>query len=266
MDNELHIKIEKYLNGDMPQEEAVLFEQQIANSDTLRKEVLLSEQLQGFFGNKPGSKQIPNNEFTKRLSDFIKSEESQRIRTSLSKAKNQYKKEHSVRKRNKYPLMVASILLLLIIPTISYFLLKPTDPEKLYTEFYDIKDIPSLTKRDTQPPELTNGLIAFDKKEYEKALSYFEKYIEKEKDVSPSTYIYTGVINTYLKRYDTALAEYDKLISSNTIDQSKGLWFKALTYLKMRNIKQAKSTLGIILKSEHNFKYTEAKKLLQELE
>jgi len=49
------------------------------------------------------------------------------------------------------------------------------------------------------------------------------------------------------------------------LDRSKGLWFKALVYLKMDDKKSAKHTLKKITENLSNFNYTKAEKLLAEL-
>jgi len=53
--------------------------------------------------------------------------------------------------------------------------------------------------------------------------------------------------------------------NSRLLDRSKGLWFKALAYLKANDKEKAIETLELIIRRPENFRYQEAKELLKKL-
>jgi len=138
--------------------------------------------------------------------------------------------------------------------------------EDLFLKHYNLNDLPSLAKRSDANNDLTKGMNAFKIKEYKKALYFFGKINEKYILKNPSLFLYVGVANLELNKNEKAINTFDKLINSNLLDASKGYWFKALVYLKSKNVVKAKETLLIIASNKSNYKYKEAKSILEKLE
>ncbi|MDY8138110.1 hypothetical protein [Aquimarina sp. 2201CG5-10] len=263
MKEDIQLKIERYISGSMSAEEVRLFEEQIAKDISLRDEVLLSKQINHHYKNNKNQTLSPDNQFTRDLKDFIESEESEQIKTRISSISKTYHNKNTF-SRKKF-LFVAATIVLLAMTTFSLILFNTDTPDELFAQYYHKEDLPSLVKRERQVSILTQGVIAFHENDFEKSAKLLQEYQTQEKNLNPSVYIYSGMAYTQLEDYDLALKEFDKMINANTIDSSKGLWFKALAYLKMNDLKNLETTLKSITSSSSNFKYLEAKELLDKL-
>ncbi|WP_290702158.1 tetratricopeptide repeat protein, partial [Lacinutrix sp.] len=78
-------------------------------------------------------------------------------------------------------------------------------------------------------------------------------------------FLYLGVSQLELENYTEALKNFQKIIDSKTMDQSKGYWYKALTYLKMDDRENAIKEFEISAYSPKHFNHVEARELLKEL-
>ncbi|MBQ0740130.1 hypothetical protein J9332_38200, partial [Aquimarina celericrescens] len=63
-----------------------------------------------------------------------------------------------------------------------------------------------------------------------------------------------------------AIKSFEKLLGSDTLDASKAYWYLSLTYLKINKVEEAKTQLQILSKNPQNYKYKEAKELLNRLQ
>ncbi len=97
-------------------------------------------------------------------------------------------------------------------------------------------------------------------------MSNFQEYINTHtEEINPLVYIYTELIYSEKNELDKAVREFQILENSNSIDSSRALWYKALTYLKFDKTTKGKEILLRILKDSTNYKYKEAKELLGKL-
>ena len=263
MDDHLKLKIESYIGNAMSDEEKALFEQQIEQDLKLKKEVALAKELNHFLRDEVISEQT-DTKSTKEMAAFLRSKEAKKIEDTLLKVKHEYKAKTTTPKKKNYLLVAASIAFLLI-SSIAYYIHEQSTPQKLYAQYYSVTDLPSVLKRGNQQDNLVKGVLKFNESDYTEALKLFDSYKNLNTDLNPSVYLYTGVANMQLEQYNNALAAFDKMIQSNSIDHSKGLWFKALLYLKKGNKTEAKITLTKIVKDTQNFKFKEAKALLKKL-
>ena len=56
------------------------------------------------------------------------------------------------------------------------------------------------------------------------------------------------------------------MLNSNSIDSSKGMWFKALVFMKCKDIDALKAILKKISADKNNYNYNKALLVLEELE
>ncbi|MCH9661213.1 MAG: hypothetical protein K0U54_09910, partial [Bacteroidetes bacterium] len=110
------------------------------------------------------------------------------------------------------------------------------------------------------------GVLAFQKEEYPEALQHFEVYKSKGLHLNDAVYLYSGMSHIALGDFESGHSDFDILIASNSLDASKGLWFKALAYLKANDTHKAKQMLLEILSDSSNFNTTKAQELFEELE
>ena len=263
MNDELKLKIESYLGGSMSAEEAESFSREIEMDPNLKAEVQLSADINFHLAEKALGSDIPDNEYTRTLKSYFQSDEAKEIEVKLRQVQSDYKESQDSSKRPKLYLY-AAILTILIITTIGVFFFGSDTNSQLYASYYSPKDVPSIVTRGDETA-LNLGAAAFQNKEYAEAMKVFENYLNSEANFNPSVYIYTGLSNLELGQHTEAISEFDKLINSNSIDSSKGLWFKALAYLKMDQTEDAKQVLEIITESSNNFNYNKARELLDEL-
>lgn len=267
MDEKLLLKIEAYLSNSMTNEESLIFEQELKQNESLQKEVDLAKELNHFLSDGVINTKPSDKKYEKELTNYFDSEEAKNIEKLLRDAQQEYRtsNETPVRKISQKKIFYAAAsITIFMICVFSYNLLNKQSTEKLFVEYYQASDLPSVTKRADEQNDLINGVKRFNDSKYKESLELLKVY-ESTENLNPSVYIYAGMANLKLIKYQKAIIEFDKLINSNSIDKSKGLWFKALTYLKMKDKRNARMILEIIIQNENNFKFKEAKELLEKL-
>lgn len=266
MDDNLKLKIESYIGNFMSKEEALLFEKQIKKDGTLQKEVALAKELNQFLRDDfIDSNKSNNNEFKKEIKKFLKTDEAKQLEKKLLKVKNEYKSDNLKPKKKKYFYAAAVVAFLFMSVLVYNNVNQSANPEKMFTEYYSLNDLPSIIKRDNYQDDFIKGVLKLKELKYSEALALFNRYKTNTKNMDKTVFIYTGITNMELENYDNAIVEFDKMIESNLIDHSKGLWFKALLYLKKQDKINAKNTLEIIVSDTTNFKFKAAKELLDKL-
>ena len=264
MNDALRKKIDAYVEGKLNPEEVRLFENEIKLNSELKEEISLSKEILNYLSNsKEDDLEIPDNEYHQKLRSFFNSDEAKTLENTLLKVRQEYHKKRKPNRKNYRA--IAAVLILLIVSTIGYLTFNRTSKETLFDQYYSNKDLPSTIQRNNEQTDFTKGVIKFEQKEYANALVYFEKYKSQTKKYNTALLLYTGVTNMQLGEYEAALTDFDSVISSGSIDYSKGLWFKALTYIKVKDIENAKITLNVVLEKQSNFKFKEAQELLPKL-
>lgn len=76
---------------------------------------------------------------------------------------------------------------------------------------------------------------------------------------------YIGMSYLELEQPKEAVVFFDKLYNSDSFDQSKGLWYKCLVYLKINDNVKLKNTLIKIIENPANYNYNKARELLDDL-
>lgn len=263
MKEEIYKRIEAYLGGDMPPEEIVLFEKELEENDALKKELDLYNKLNYHLGNKIIDDKLPDNLYTKELNEFLVSEEANQIKKNLEDAKNKYLVKKPSSKSKIYVRLAAAVILLLIISRIGFQLINT--PASLFNDYYNPNDLPSLVKRNDSQSNLYEGIIAFNNKKYDEAITDFEAYKRSEKEINTLMFLYQGMSYLELDENDKAIEAFKIVSTSNILDSSRGLWFEALVYLKAKDDLNAKKILEKIRSNSSNFKFKEAKELLDKL-
>ena len=257
MDN-LQLKIEAYISNTMSKEESLAFEKEMQNNTKLTKEVNLAKQLNHFLTDEYIPKSYNDNILKEKFKIYLESDEAIKTKNLLLEIKKEY--SNKSKKKNYY--LIAASITILVFSLIIFNLFKNTKTN-LYTQYFSVNDLPSVIKRNDTNNLFAKGVLAFKIKNYNDALAHFNAY-KKQKNIDNSVYLYTSIAYTSLNKYQKALTEIDKIIAKNTIDKPKGLWFKALIYLKMEDNIKAKKILQQLIKNS-NYKNLEAKKIVQEI-
>ena len=254
---------EQYLDGSMTNTEKQAFETQLENNQELAEYIELNKEMQIQYNDEDWSF-VDDNTNTKILEDYLKSEDAKTIKVSISKVNTDFVHKTPLNRKAYYSYfaIAASIALL-----IGYFIFNSSEGSlKIYSQYNDWSTLPSLTTRgNSDDGILVKGEDAFLAKDFIKSEHYFDTFLKNNAELNPSVLVYHGISNLELENYDEALKAFNKLIESNTLDRSKGYWYKALVYLKMDDRDNAVKQLDIITSNVSYYNYSLAKEILEKL-
>jgi len=261
-------EVDYYLDGDLDNEALKRFEIELKQNKDLQEYVSVSKQMQLNYNNKEwdyikGSKSDKIDE----LEQYLNSDEAKEINSVIQEVSGKYlyeaKSTKALKRLYPYIVMAASIIIL-----VGYFTINASQTNQdLYEQNNDWGNLPSLLSRGNSEDQLLiDGENAFLDKDYQLAKENFNVFAESNSEISPTVMLYLGISQLETNDYNLALKTFDGIINRNTIDKSKGYWYKSLVYLKMNDKKSAIEQLKIILSNTDNYKYNEAAKLLKELD
>ena len=262
---ERYKNIESYLGNTMLPEERKRFEEVLQQDATLKEEVSLYKQLNFYLKQDgPEVENLPQTDFTNKVRAFLNTEEAQNIRKNIRQETQGYEPQQKVFSIKHYRWAAAILLLLIVsIMTVQFFNRSNT-PQELYASYYQEKDLPSLIKRDHRESILYTGINNFKAKDYQQALADFEGYESSGKAIDTAFFLYKGVTQLHLDQPDAAIASFDLVANSQLLNHSKGIWFKALAYLKLDDTSNAKAVLKEIVQQPENFNSDKAQLILDE--
>lgn len=261
-------QIELYLNGSMDAKAKADFEDRLQNDEALAAQFALYAKVDGIYNEEKWNINVtPTLEEEKELAALYRSDEIKTLSTKIDNAKTAYDKSNTVVRRRKgytrYLTAIASVAALFVLCYFTFFnQLGPTDAFETY---HDWSTLPSLQTKSDVSNTLTKANELFQAKNYKEALHYFNAYTTEIGEYNPKIQLHIGVCELETNNYTEAVNIFTELSKSNTIDANKGYWYLALTYLKQENTEKAIATLNELLKSERNFNYAKAKKLLKDL-
>ncbi|WP_452232508.1 tetratricopeptide repeat protein [Lacinutrix sp. MEBiC02595] len=238
------------------------FELLLQENEELADYISINKEMQAHYNEEDWSFVDPDEE-TVELESYLKSNEAKALQASVKKVNDSFVKERPFNKKNyfSYLAIAASIIVF-----VGYFVFSdsPTNLE-VYSDYNDWSNLPSLTSRgDSDNILLVNGEKAFLNKEYQEAVVYFEDFLTTT-NTNATALLYYGISNIELGNYEKALDAFNQLISSETLDSSKGYWYKMLTYLKMEDKANSIKQLELIVQDSGNYKFEEAQELLEKL-
>ncbi|WP_299432714.1 hypothetical protein [uncultured Aquimarina sp.] len=252
-------KIEAYLGGDLNSEEKKQFELIMSDDIELQKKVKLANEINHHLKEENWlSDEDKNSSSRKEIEDYIKSDEATKIRSKILDAGKRYKNPQSKFKSKRLIAAVAAIFVVALLSTVLF--IRNSSTTDLYAKYYSDNDLPSLLKRSGQNDFLSKGIKSFKANEYETAITFFKEYLKENDD--PILYSYIGISYLEIGNTNKALINFDKLLNSSSIDNSKALWYKSLMYLKINDTIKLRKTLSKIIKDSTNFNYKKAQDLL----
>jgi len=263
-DDNTYDAIDGYLKNTLDATEKLEFENKLKKDSNLYKEFIIQKDLfNALDENSWAFEDQPNIEEVNTIENYLKSDEAKSIASVISNTNKEY--QNSKQRVFKLPRFIypiaASIVLLL-----GYFLFfgNSQTTENLYAEYKNWSDLPSLTYRaDDDGDRLSKGQEAFKNKQYKEASTIFRNYLKN--NTNPQVTTYLGITHIELEQYDLALKTFDDLLKEQSLDSSKGYWYKTLVYLKLGNKTKALETLNLLLEKESNYNYTLAKALKDKL-
>ncbi len=257
--------IEDYLLGHLSKTEEASFEKRMSEDIRFRESVLIQKQL--FDALPENNWSSAENVAEKRIQEYealYRDKETLQLKETLKNVNRTYQKKNS--KSTRSWLFYASAALIAIIISIGILMSGPQNVQELYVDYYDTSDIPSLVTRGIKEDTLLmNAERYFEEGKYQEALTILDAKIETTTKNKASILLYKGISEMELNQFQKAHTTFDQLSNTDLMDAPMGTWYKALLYLKMDDPEKAKTILQEISTSSSNYKYTEAKELLEKL-
>lgn len=262
-DDSMQKLIDAYLNNTLSKDEKIAFEKQMQTDPTLKEDLSIYKTMQESFNENDWH--IPNKDKHKEalleIKKELKSEPLQQISQHIKNAEQQYFEEvntQKVKPKRFYTLAIAASILLCISIGLP-FLFANDSLEDHYNTYQDWDNIPSLTEKGTDNTASEIETL-FNAKDYKGIIKYYEEEVTKD-TLHPYSLLKVGSAYFYNGNYNIALDIFDAFIGLNTIDSSRGHWYKLLVYLKQDNKVKVEETLKIISSNKANYNYKEAVKI-----
>ena len=257
--------IRKYLQNQLNSEERLRFEQQLENNADLREEVALESSLLQAMNENDWDLADSNVE-KNRMSELrteLRSEENKQLSQLVKEVGKEYVVEQKIRssKRKWYGVVVACGIV--IFSVFTYFMiLQSNGMQQYYKEYANWNELLTAVEKNGSVNELVKGEVLYNEKKFDDAITYFMGLMTtaKEED-TPFILMYLGASYYQIKEYDKALKTFDQLTQSNTIESSRGYWYKLLIYLKLEQKDDVKRMITIISANRENYKYNQVQEL-----
>ena len=238
--------IEKYLFDKLSEDETTLFLELKANDAEFREALELQENL----------KQV------------IKIEDDLQFKKMISSFEEEQKQDHKIIPLNRsffYKMAVAAVLVISLGIFATVFFFKKEEPQQLFASYFELSKNVSypIVRSSSNENILTTAFIAYDNKEYTKAISLFEEHFLETKDTT--IFYYQANVLLATKKPTEAIELLTMVEHSSSELASRTHWYKALAYLQMNQNTEAIQELERLLKNEEEFKKVETQKLLKKL-
>jgi len=266
MNDELQLKIEQYVSGSMSELEARDFEKLMETNAELKSAVALSKQINFHLSETIDDSVVPKNEYTEKLKSFIESEEAQELKETLQSVQMERRVPKLRSKRRRIILAAAAAVIIFLGSAIGLLFQTEQGTEQLFAQYYSTDDLPSVIRRGATNALLEKGAIAFQNENFPDALAYFKEYEASTEEPDMALYLYKGATLMELSNYYAAIEEFEMAIDSESIDATKGFWFKAMAHLKSGDVANAKYVLTDISRHVWYYNHDKAKELLEKLE
>lgn len=190
------------------------------------------------------------------LSIYMKNESLFQFRNKLQNISSEHRgksKKTKVLVLNRYWKHIASTAAVLFIFLGSYWYFnRISSPEALFERYYHSDEVYLNSRSGNATPTdlLEQGLLLFEKDQYEESINYFEQL-----PTSITAVYYSGVAHMEIGEYEVAKFKFDQVIENYVnVFYDQAMWYKGLCLLKQGQIKDAKSIFKNIKKSDSYYK------------
>ncbi|MDN5216663.1 hypothetical protein QQ020_31630 [Fulvivirgaceae bacterium BMA12] len=253
--NDKDLEIQKYLQGDLSQEELAQFEEKIAKDPDLAGEVRDYKNLEN--GLESAGLDAFKAEVLEWEQDYLR-ETPDTGQPALPGKIIDFKKY----------IRIAAAVALLLAAGIYFYSSRTVSSETLYTQYY--QQYPDmLTKRGDSvtggPGEefLLAGIDAYNNKNFEAAAANLQRYLDavpEQKGIA----LYLAISQMELDQFKLAETNF-RLAREDPAFRQQALWYEALLNLKAGKEGKSKAILETILNDEHHYRKKQAEKLLNAL-
>ncbi len=265
IDDSLIEKLERYLMDSMNLEERTLFQKEINNSEDLQEFIEIYNQIDNFEDDSKWNMYRGNNKKLKHAASLFNNKETLEFSQKLKDFKNNYSSKTPTKKLSwkniaMYSSVAASILFMFY--TVFFQTQSLND---IYKQHNTWNELPSLSvKGETTANKKAKLEKLFLSKDYNATIKLAKKLIANSKNTEPNILLYLGISQMEINKHKEAIKTFDVLINSNTIDNHKGYWYKAMVYLKTDDKINAKKVFQKIVANDY-FKKKQASKILKKL-
>jgi tetratricopeptide (TPR) repeat protein len=238
--------INAFLRDELTQTKRQEFINSLANNAELAQELELQKRLYDSLGAQSWSSSTSDNLEFKALAAIAKSEQIKQLKQVLETTSLSHKSSSGWSILKNWRVLSAAAVVLAIV---GIFSILDTGPnyQELFYEYQQKSSISSTIERGDNNDSIALEIeLAYRNKAFARVLELSNVFVLKNTK-NASVYLFLGDSYTQLDRFDEALITYDSLIKSDLLDSPKGYWFKALTYLKMKDLTNTKATLEYIV-------------------
>lgn len=222
--------IEKYLKGELTEQEMSEFEDVMRGDAEAQEQVAQHKQL--LRGLEIG--------FNKELKELLIEEESKIQDTPVQKPS---------RIKSLYPLMGLAVAVALLI--ITFFTLRDDslNPEELYAQYYKVyPNVESPVSR-SESSEM-NPFAAYEAGDYTTAMANFTEMHTSDPE-NPALLFYSGMCQLELGQPKSAVELFHEVVNMQSKKYTRpAMWYQSLAYLKSGSIKNAKNLLEQLLRED----------------
>ena len=199
-------------------------------------------------------------EFQKELQDTLVLNDREQIKKELQdwdKAQN--------KSRFKPWQIAASIIILLGTSLLLFFNSQSSSTEELYASYFEPyrNIVQPIVRGEHKDDVQSKAFEAYEAKDYENAILYFNEIINDEPSATISFYKANALLQ--LDKANQAISILEANVKNPDTLHDRNLWYLALAYLKNNNIDASKKALKQLL-SQSKFKSKEATILIKDLE
>ena len=244
--------VDRYIGGELPDEEQIAFEKQLRHDLELQQELQFQHKLHAMIAD---TEVI---QLKQQLDTIYAEQYTPWLRTISAKAS----------KNRKLILRVTALAasLAIIFGSITTLVNSEQTGQQLFDDYYTSAEI-SMSFRsaaDQIDVDLRNAMQLYENNQYSEAIVLFEKVLQEDNS-RIGLNLYAGISNLEIEQYDKANKNFQSIIDKkpNAFVESAE-WYLALAYLRTDEMDKAREVLTGIVNRDGYFR-KDAKKILRKL-
>ncbi|MCS6929153.1 MAG: tetratricopeptide repeat protein [Saprospiraceae bacterium] len=252
MTPDLFLRIEDYFDNTLTPEERRIFEEQMQADPEFAQSVALVREMRERLGR----------HWTHESADAA-------LMETLRQIGQEYFKGTALPERQKLTksiaifsrIVQAAAAMLVLAIAAWFFILRPPKHERLYAQYKAFPEASFTTRNVSAVSLLEEASRAFNERQYEEALTLFERYLEEDPNNTEVRY-FAGLCLIEIRRYDEARKVFAQIMNIPAwADEAH--WYTALAYLRENRIDECRRQLAFI--SAGGSRYAQARQLLEQL-
>ena len=259
-------QLQVYFDGEMTPKQLEEFEAEIQTNAELSSYIATAKAADAFLSEQDWVLTTDTKAVQEQSKAFLKEDvqEFARITGNFIKQKNGQPKRRSFDWGVKWITAISAVLVVAFIYSQFFATLSlPT----LYDQQVNWNELPSFT---TKSGSRNNPLIelekAFQAQNYKQTITLSQGILDTVSTPNTSVLLYMGAAQLELDQYAQALASFNKVSRSESLDAHMGYWYTAMVFLKQGNKNQAIRALKRVESDSTNYKYKQALELLEQLD